>query len=97
MPINKIGFVCDAGVGSSAMGAAIFRRKLHQNNIEGMEVQPYAADSIPENLDLIVCQKDFFQLLPQEQKEKEIFTVDNFVSAQAYDGLVKLVEERRRL
>lgn len=97
MPINKIGFVCDAGVGSSAMGAAIFRRKLHQNNIEGMEVQPYAADRIPENLDLIVCQKDFFQLLPQEQKEKEIFTVDNFVSAQAYDGLVKLVEERRRL
>lgn len=97
MPINKIGFVCDAGVGSSAMGAAIFRRKLHQNNIEGIEVQPYAADSISGKLDLIVCQKDFFQLLPQEQKEQEIFTVDNFVSAQAYDELVRLVEERRGL
>ena len=97
MPINKLGFVCDAGVGSSAMGAAIFRRKLHQNNIEGIEVQSYAADSISGKLDLIVCQKDFFQLLPQEQKEQEIFTVDNFVSAQAYDELMRLVEERRGL
>lgn len=96
MTINRIGFVCDAGVGSSAMGAAIFRRKLHQCGIEGIEATAFAADSIPEEIDLIVCQKDFYQLLPEDKKKTEIFMVDNFVSAQAYDELVTLVEERRK-
>lgn len=95
MPIHKIGFVCDAGVGSSAMGAAIFRRKLHQNKIEGIHVEAFAADMLPEDLDLIVSQKDFYHLLPEKAKETDLFLVDNFVSAQAYDELVKIVAERR--
>lgn len=94
MPINRIGFVCDAGVGSSAMGAAIFRRKLAQNKTEGIQVEAFAADRIPDELDLIVCQKDFYQLIPEGKKEKEIFMVENFVSVQAYDELMELLLKR---
>ncbi|MBO5522338.1 MAG: PTS mannitol transporter subunit IICB, partial [Roseburia sp.] len=45
--IHKIGIICDAGVGSSAMGAALLRRKLAAMGIGGVEVSAYAADRIP--------------------------------------------------
>lgn len=92
MPVRKIGFICDAGVGSSVMGATIFRRILAGKQIEGVTAEAYAVDCIPDDLDLLVCQKDFYRFLPD--KGKEIFVVDNFVSMNSYDGLMQLLTER---
>ncbi|MDO4306662.1 MAG: hypothetical protein Q4C77_07490 [Eubacteriales bacterium] len=96
MPLKNIGFVCDAGVGSSAMGAALFRRKLAQNGIQGVAVQAYASDQIPKSLDLIVCQKDFLRLLPDGTKEMEIFAVDSLMGGEAFDKLINTIKERNR-
>ena len=52
----KIGFICDAGVGSSAMGAALFRRKLKEEGMDGITAEAYAVDQIPEDLTIGVCQ-----------------------------------------
>ena len=62
----KLGFVCDAGVGSSAMGAGLFRRILREQGLEGALVEAYGADQVPKDLDLIVCQKNFKEMLRQE-------------------------------
>lgn len=96
MTIKKIGFICDAGVGSSAMGAALFRRKLMQNRIPDVEVQAYASDQIPEDLDLIVCQKDFLRLLPEGVKDTETLAVDSLMGGEAFDELIITIQERNR-
>lgn len=94
MEIRKIGFVCDAGVGSSAMGAALFRRRLAQNHIEGIEVEAYACDQIPEGLDIMVCQQDFIRVLPDEQKKTDIFPVESLMGGEEFERLIMLIRER---
>lgn len=92
--IHKIGFVCDAGVGSSVMGAALLRKKLAGGMVKDVEVQAFAADQIEPGMDLLVCQKDFLDLFPGEAKRKEIYVVDHFLNSGNYEKLVQLLKER---
>lgn len=92
--IHKIGIICDAGVGSSAMGAALLRRKLAAMGIGGVEVSAYAADRIPEDIDLAVCQSSFRKFLPQEMKEIEIFEIESLVSSEELDRIAEEVKKR---
>lgn len=59
-------FVCDAGMGSSAMASALFRRRLKAESIEDVMVSHAAADSIPADADAVICQKDFASCLPPQ-------------------------------
>lgn len=94
--INKIGFVCNAGVGSSAMGAALFRRKLKEEGIEGIEVAAYPADGIPDNIDLIICQKDLKNLMLSNVDDKKVYTVESLMNQIEYadiiDNMIKNVK-----
>lgn len=94
MKIQKIGFVCDAGVGSSAMGAALFRRRLAQNHIEGIEVEAYACDQIADGLDIMVCQRNFLRVLSDDQKRTEIFPVESLMGGDEFERLIMLIRER---
>lgn len=87
--IKIVGFVCDGGMGSSAMGATLFRRVLKENHIEGIEVKAFASDLIPEEIDLLVCQKDFYEIRSDWQKNRKIYLIDNFVNKDGYIDLAK--------
>lgn len=89
MHIQTIGFVCDGGMGSSAMGAALFRRVLQEQQIEGIEVKAYASDLIPKEIDLLVCQKDFCQIRAGWQDDQRIYVVENFVNKEGYEELAE--------
>ena len=90
-PIQKIVFVCDAGVGSSAMGAAILRRLLRQRGTGEITVEACASDMLPDETDLIVCQKEIRRLLPDGIPEEKFYLVESFVDPAEYDKLVSLV------
>lgn len=92
--IEKIVFVCDGGVGSSAMGAAIFRRMLARQGITGITVEAFAVDLVPDEADILVCQKDFSRMLPETIKNREIYTVENLVSSEGYGGLLDQIQKR---
>lgn len=93
-PVRAIGFVCDAGVGSSAMGAALLRRKLMQQQITDIKVEAYASDQISEYLDLVVCQKNFRKLLPESLDGSEILEVDSLLEQSAFDRIVEIIKVR---
>ena len=90
--IERIVFVCEGGVGSSAMGAVIFRRCLAQKGITGVRVEAFAADLVPENADVLVCQKNYCCLLPEALQSREIYTVDNLVSSDGFAGLIEQIQ-----
>ena len=101
MKIQRIAVICDGGVGTSAMGASILRRRLAQEKLTGIQVDAYAADLIPDGIDLIVCQKDLYDHLPEKLKSdigpsREIYTAGSLLTAASYDGLVCLLRERGR-
>ena len=90
--LHKIGFVCDGGMGSSAMGAALFRRALKTAGINGIQVEVYAADLIEEDLDLIVCQKEFYVLNPQLH-EKPCHVIAGFTDREEYTKLIQCIQD----
>lgn len=92
--IHKIGIICDAGVGSSAMGAALLRRKLAAMGISQVEVSAYAADRIPEDIDMAVCQHSFRKFLPEEVDKIEIFEIESLVSSEELDRIAEEVRSR---
>ena len=92
--IERIVFVCDGGLGSSVMGAALFRRTLAQNGITDIQVDACAADMLPESVDMFVCQEDFYHTLPTVLDKKRGCTVKNLVSVEAYGDLVELIQKR---
>lgn len=94
--IKKIIFVCDGGMGSSVMAASLFRRELAKEGLGGIEVKACAADLVPEDAELLVCQKDFYRTLPQKMMRYEFFTVENMVGVQEYGELIRQIRKRNQ-
>lgn len=94
--IKKIIFVCDGGMGSSVMAASLFRRELVKEGLGGIEVKACAADLVPEDAELLVCQKDFYRTLPQKMMRYEFFTVENMVGVQEYGELIRQIRKRNQ-
>lgn len=91
--IRRIAFVCDGGVGSSAMGAALFRRQLAKEGIVGICVEAYAADMVPDEVELVVCQRNFYEMLPQEVKAKEVYKVESLMNIGEYENLLAKIRQ----
>ncbi len=90
--IRKIYFVCDAGVGSSAMGAALLRRKLREVGIVGITILPASIDEIPKDADLIICHESFQQMIESEQ-QTEVYAVDELVQMEEYEPLIRRLQQ----
>lgn len=93
--IKTVGCVCDGGMGSSAMGAALLRKVLGQKQIMGIEVKAFAADMIPEGVDLLICQKNFYQLRSDWQTDRRVYVVDNFVNRNEYEELAEKLQKAK--
>ena len=91
--IQKIGFICSAGVGSSAMGAALFRKKLREMNLTEIEVEAYAADQIPEDLDAVVCQKDLMEMLLPELRAVKVYIVESLLNQSEYMAIIEEIQK----
>ncbi len=89
----KVGFVCNAGFGSSAMGATLFRRRLQELGISGVDVKAYSLDQIPEDLNLAVCQKDFQKMTGAELKAERVCTVGNLLNQSEYTQIARDITE----
>lgn len=88
--IRKICFVCDAGMGSSAMSAALLRRRLKSLGIFWVETAHAPADGIPEDADVIVCQESFARRLPK--LNQEVFKVGNLTDVSGYEPLIERIK-----
>lgn len=91
---SHIYFVCDAGMGSSAMGAAMLRRKLKEKEISGIEVKAVPVGEIPEDVEVLVCQKSFRQKLTGISLKVKVLEVENLTSMTEYERLAEQLEEK---
>lgn len=91
-PVRKVIFACDAGMGSSALGATRFRKRLRDAEI-GVAVGNSAADRIPSDADVVVCQSVLAERIAAAAKDAELIVIDNFLSDPGLDALfVRLAE-----
>ncbi len=87
--VKLIVFACDAGMGSSAMGASAFANKLKKADIHHIEVINRAVESIPQEADLVICHEGLLGRARKVFPTKQIITIKNFIGAPEYEELVK--------
>lgn len=93
-PVRKVIFACDAGMGSSALGATRFRRRLRDAEI-GVAVGNSAADRIPSDADVVVCQSVLAERIAAAAKGAELIVIDNFLSDPGLDALFARLESAK--
>ncbi|OKL35527.1 PTS transporter subunit EIIC [Domibacillus mangrovi] len=86
--IENIFFICEAGMGSSAMGAAMLKKKLERANLT-IEVGNASISEIPEYADLIICHQKFFSVVQQTVPHKVCYPLRSFTDMKGYDELVE--------
>lgn len=93
-PVRKVIFACDAGMGSSALGATRFRKRLRDAEI-GVAVGNSAADRIPSDADVVVCQSVLAERIAAAAKGAELIVIDNFLSDPDLDALFARLESAK--
>ena len=93
-PIHRIVFACDAGMGSSAMGASVLRKKVHGAGYADVEVVNRAIANLEDDFDLVVSHQDLTARAQQQTPSALHVSVDNFMGSPRYDEIVELVAER---
>jgi PTS system mannitol-specific IIC component len=86
--VNKIVFACDAGMGSSAMGASILRKKIDQQGIH-VRVTNTAINDIPDDADIVITHKELTDRAKLKAPGAEHISIDNFLKSPEYDELVR--------
>jgi PTS system mannitol-specific IIC component len=85
--VRKIAFACDAGMGSSAMGASLFRKKLKQEGLD-ITVINTAINDLPADADIVITQATLTDRARQKLPQAEHISINNFLQAPEYDELV---------
>lgn len=86
--INLIVFACDAGMGSSAMGASVLQEKLKKSGVD-VKVMNTSVEKIPQDADLVICHESLLERAKRAAAHVEFITIKNYVAAPQYDDLVK--------
>ncbi len=94
-PINSIVFACDAGMGSSAMGASVLRNKIKKAGIDGITVTNASIANLDGKADLIITQNQLTDRARQKSPGSMHVSVDNFMNSPKYDEVVEMVREQR--
>lgn len=90
--IKKIVFACDAGMGSSAMGATVLKKKLAAAGLSGIEVVHAPVSSIPQDAQIVVIHQELKERAAHNCPDAELILITNFMAAPEYDQLVKTLQ-----
>jgi mannitol PTS system EIICBA or EIICB component len=91
-PIRKIVFACDAGMGSSAMGASVLRNKLKKAGFEDVNVVNVAIANLDDSYDLVVTHQDLTLRARDRTPNAQHVSVTNFMASPRYDEIVEEVK-----
>jgi PTS system mannitol-specific IIC component len=86
--VDTIVFACDAGMGSSAMGATVLRKKLQAAGLGHIKVVHSSVSSIPENAQIVVTHTELKERAAHSNPNAKLVLIKNFLSAPEYDMLV---------
>lgn len=85
--IKLIVFACDAGMGSSAMGESILRKKLKDAGLQ-IPVKHSPVSQIPSEADVVFTQENLVQRAKDSAPNAHIISIKNFLDNASYDSFI---------
>ena len=92
-PVRNIVFACDAGMGSSAMGASVLRNKIKAAGFPDVKVTNAAIANLSDTYDVVITHQDLTERAKPATSSAVHYSVDNFMSSPRYDEIVELVKK----
>lgn len=92
-PVRNIVFACDAGMGSSAMGASVLRNKIKAAGFPDVKVTNAAIANLNDTYDVVITHQDLTERAKPATSSAVHYSVDNFMSSPRYDEIVELVKK----
>ena len=83
--IKFIVYACDAGMGSSALGAAALRKKLHKDGYTNITVKNFAIGNIPKDAQIVVSHEKLAERARADSPQAEHIWVKDFTNNNVYD------------
>ena len=83
--LNFIAYACDAGMGSSALGAASLRKKLHKDGYTNITVKNFAIGNIPAEAQIVVSQEQLASRALADSPQAEHIWIKDFTNNNVYD------------
>ncbi len=90
--IKFVAFACDAGMGSSAMGASTFKKKLVDAGFD-VEVKNYAIEKVPSHADVVVTHESL-ESRAVNATGLPVITIKNFLHDPALDELITTIRQQ---
>ncbi|CAM2932994.1 PTS mannitol transporter subunit IICBA [Vibrio rarus] len=85
--VRNIIVACDAGMGSSAMGAGLLRKKVEAAGLD-ISVTNLAINNLPQDVDIVVTHKDLTDRARSVVENAYHISLSNFLDGGIYDNLV---------
>ncbi len=86
--VETIAFACDAGMGTSAMGATRLKKLLAEAGLASIKVTHCAVNEIPRGVNVVICQKSLADRVRSSNPGTQVFGISNLVSAGEYQEIV---------
>jgi PTS system mannitol-specific IIC component len=93
--VPAIIFACDAGLGSSVVGAAVLQRRLREAGLD-VPVTHAAIDELPASAGIVVVHSSLEDRVRRQAPRAFVYSVDEFIHTAVYDRLVDDVRRSER-
>jgi PTS system mannitol-specific IIC component len=93
--VSKIIFACDAGMGSSAMGASILKNKVKKAGLD-VAVSNTSISNLPDDADVVITHKDLTDRAKTKLPGAKHISVENFLNSPKYDELMSKLESAKK-
>ncbi len=94
--VRKIIVACDAGMGSSAMGAGVLRKKVHDAGLSNISVTNSAINSLPADVDLVITHRDLTERAMRQVPQAQHISLTNFLDSGLYTSLTERLVAAQR-
>ncbi len=92
--VKTIVFACDAGMGSSAMGATVLRNKIKKAGISDVTVENKSISNLTDEADLVITHQDLTARAQKQAPHATHVSVENFMNSPKYDDVVAMVQDQ---
>lgn len=87
--VRKIIVACDAGMGSSAMGAGVLRKKVTDAGLKNISVTNCAINNLPDDVDLVITHRDLTERAMRHAPQAQHISLTNFLDSHLYSNLAE--------
>ncbi|CAM3137445.1 PTS system mannitol-specific EIICBA component [Klebsiella spallanzanii] len=94
--VRKIIVACDAGMGSSAMGAGVLRKKVQDAGLSNISVTNCAINNLPPDVDLVITHRDLTERAMRQVPQAQHISLTNFLDSGLYSSLTERLVAAQR-